>query len=300
MSILRKEKKRGYTTLSNDLLNSEAISFRAKGIACYLLSKPDDWVINIPNIARTSKEGVQSVRTAMQELATAGFLIRSREQGASGQLATVTIVADYPVFIGDGTPEERINGYATRDKKIDTTITDNTETDLPENDMSERARSLVNTDVPITTTKDSFSNEKAPPEPKPKPPTPRKPRTPKEPAAVKESVEPKELTEHQEMFGALCTLVGWGHDTLTKEQQGQVAQTLGILKKAEYTIESLREFYLHWKNHDWRGKKGDYPTLSQVRSEIGKTRPDIQNGNGLAPAPILFTVIQQEETLWEA
>lgn len=121
----------------------------------------------------------------------------------------------------------------------------------------------------------SFSDEKDTPPPSEKPKTPRKPKTPKA-----EKTEPpiKEPTEHQEMFGALCTLVGWDYKTITKDQKGQVAQALGVLEKAGYTMDSLRAFFMHWRNKDWRGRKGETPTLSQVRSEIGKIKTTTTNG----------------------
>ena len=101
------------------------------------------------------------------------------------------------------------------------------------------------------------------------------------------------------MFGALCTLVGWDFKTLTKEQIGQVAQTLGVIEKAGYTLVSLKAFYLHWYNHDWRGKKKQTPTLSQVRAEIGNVNPAIANGDGVVEADPVFEVAKQTENLWD-
>lgn len=146
-----------------------------------------------------------------------------------------------------------------------------------------------------TTTETSFPTGKDAPQPE-QPKTPRKTRTKKadDTAATSE----KTTTEHQEMYGALCTLVGWDYKTITKEQQGQVAQTLGKLKGAGYTIESLRDFYRHWKNHDWRGRKGQTPTLSQIRSEIGNVKPEIANGGSMATPSPIFVVAPQTESLW--
>ncbi len=145
-----------------------------------------------------------------------------------------------------------------------------------------------------TTTDSSSSNDEAAPTgDKPSAPTPvsKKPKAKREPKPKQDSAAEKVPTEHQEMFGALCKLVGWDYAVITKEQAGQVAQTLGVLKKGDYTIEDLRKFYLYWRDKDWRGQKGQYPTLSLVRSEIGKIR---LNGNGhsnghIAPALAVFT-----------
>ena len=99
--------------------------------------------------------------------------------------------------------------------------------------------------------------------------------------------EPKAPTPQQEYFGAVCACVGWDYRTITKEQTGQVAQTVGVLQDAKYTIDDLREFWRWWRKNDWRGQKGQYPTLQQLRSEIGKIRvqaepfvPPATNGGG--------------------
>jgi len=89
--------------------------------------------------------------------------------------------------------------------------------------------------------------------------------------------EPKALTPQQEYFGAVCACVGWDCRTITKEQAGQVAQTAGVLQDAKYTIEDLREFWRWWRKNDWRGQKGQYPTLQQLRSEIGKIRKQVDS-----------------------
>jgi hypothetical protein len=110
MSTLRKQTRSGYTHISNELINAEGLSFRAKGIAMVLLSKPDDWEIKIPYLMRVGKEGEKAIRTAMQELAEYGFLMRDRVH-ENGKVVTVTRIADYPAFINVGTVERRINGY---------------------------------------------------------------------------------------------------------------------------------------------------------------------------------------------
>lgn len=81
-------------------------------------------------------------------------------------------------------------------------------------------------------------------------------------------------TEQQKWFDAVCKTVGWDYKVIAKEQIGQVAQTVGILQKAGYTIDDLRAFYKGWFANDWRGKQGQYPTIMQLRSEIGKLKAE--------------------------
>lgn len=98
------------------------------------------------------------------------------------------------------------------------------------------------------------------------------------PTAVPSTPKPKRKqtdkapTVQQEYFGAVCACVGWDCNTITKEQKGQVAQTAGVLQEAGYSLEDLRTFWRYWHDEDWRGQKGQKPTLSQMRAEIGKIR----------------------------
>jgi hypothetical protein len=107
--------------------------------------------------------------------------------------------------------------------------------------------------------------------------------------------KPERTTEQQEYFGAVCFCVGWDYKTITETQSGQVAQTVGVLQKASYSLDDLRAFYRYWHNEDWRGKQGQYPTLSQLRAEIGKVKalPGFvdagTNGNGGGYAMPIFS-----------
>jgi hypothetical protein len=93
-------------------------------------------------------------------------------------------------------------------------------------------------------------------------------------------------TPQQEFFGAVCTCVGWDHKTITGKQKGQVAQTVGVLQDAGYTIDDMRKFWKWWHEEDWRGQKNQLPTLEQIRSEIGKIRGytlSPSSSNGVVP-----------------
>ncbi len=115
--------------------------------------------------------------------------------------------------------------------------------------------------------------------------------------ATSDSEGEKAVTPHQEYFGAVCIIVGMDYKLLTKEQTGQVAQVVGKLQKAGYTIDDLRAFYRMWRD-DWRAQNGQRPTLKQLLAEIGKLKvgeldsgiaPSGTNGSGSGWAMPLFT-----------
>lgn len=95
---------------------------------------------------------------------------------------------------------------------------------------------------------------------------------PKKSKPVAEIV-PATPTPQQEMFAAVCESVGWDYKTITDKDKGQVAQTVGVLIKADYTVDDIRRFITEIWFKDWRWQKNQqYPTLSQLRQDIGKLR----------------------------
>lgn len=84
MSTIRIADRRRFTTIISDALEDDRLSFRARGVLAWLLSKPDGWKINADNIAQEGTEGRDAILTALKELETTGYLRRERVQMASG------------------------------------------------------------------------------------------------------------------------------------------------------------------------------------------------------------------------
>lgn len=78
MSTIRISKRQKFTTVSNELLNNEKLSLRAKGLMCYLLSKPDDWEVNVKHLATTCKEGRDAIYKVIDELLEEGYMTREQ------------------------------------------------------------------------------------------------------------------------------------------------------------------------------------------------------------------------------
>lgn len=66
-TIRKAKKEKGYSQISNDVLNNMELSFKARGILAYILSKPDDWVVYISDLAR-GVDKQKSVRSGINEL----------------------------------------------------------------------------------------------------------------------------------------------------------------------------------------------------------------------------------------
>lgn len=98
MAFLRKEHKEKYTCISNDVFRSD-LSLKARGMLCTMLSLPNDWEFSENGLQAILKDGQTSIRSAIKELESAGFLSRTRERDENGRMGKcVWIVSDYPRF----------------------------------------------------------------------------------------------------------------------------------------------------------------------------------------------------------
>jgi|GEM_PF-2989295 len=78
-----KNKENPYVMLNKTPLSDDRISWRAKGIWAYLLSKPDNWTVREKDLMNKSTEGRDAVRGAIKELVDHGYILKIelREKG---------------------------------------------------------------------------------------------------------------------------------------------------------------------------------------------------------------------------
>jgi hypothetical protein len=63
-----------------------SLSYKAKGILAYLLSRPDNWIINIADVVNHSPDGDYAVRSGVKELIKAGYVQRKVERNEKQQI----------------------------------------------------------------------------------------------------------------------------------------------------------------------------------------------------------------------
>lgn len=85
-----------FTTIRNDVLRDERLSYRARGVLVSILSRPDNWRISRDRLAREGKEGRDAVNTALNELTEFGYIKRQKTQREDGTFSTELVVYDQP------------------------------------------------------------------------------------------------------------------------------------------------------------------------------------------------------------
>lgn len=91
MSTIRTVKSRDFTTICNTFLRDERLSWKAKGILAYLLSKPDDWKVRVSDLIKRSTDGREKVYAGVNELINTGYLQRN-EIRSSGKIISYEYV----------------------------------------------------------------------------------------------------------------------------------------------------------------------------------------------------------------
>lgn len=94
MSIIRVQKNSNYSVISNVHLQDESLSWKAKGILSYLLSKPDDWQIYIAHLKNQSTDGRDATASGIRELIASGYINRDYSRNEAGQITG----RDYVVY----------------------------------------------------------------------------------------------------------------------------------------------------------------------------------------------------------
>ena len=85
--IIRVHKRESpYAVIDKQPLEDRQLSWKAKGILSYLLSKPDNWSPIIEELAKASSNSIDSVRSGLKELEYAGYLIRKKMRNGQGKI----------------------------------------------------------------------------------------------------------------------------------------------------------------------------------------------------------------------
>lgn len=92
--IRRGKHQTDFTILPNDALNDRSLSFEARGILGYLLSKPESWIVHTKDLQNEGSIGRDKVLRILKELEKAGYLVRERQRRTDGRLGHI----DYVVF----------------------------------------------------------------------------------------------------------------------------------------------------------------------------------------------------------
>ena len=92
--ILRTKKENNFVQIDKRILNDRELSWQAKGLHAYLMSLPENWVVNVSDLKNRSTNGRDSTGAIINELIAAGYITRQLLQSESGKFEGY----DYTIF----------------------------------------------------------------------------------------------------------------------------------------------------------------------------------------------------------
>lgn len=142
-----KKRVNPFVQIDKNMLSDKNISWKAKGILSYLLSKPDGWITYLTDVEKQSTDGKDSVSSGVKELEKAGYIERKRIREKGRFKGWEYNVYEYPQpinaesgFSGIGETE---NGKS-EDGETDVGKSDTSNNDLSNNDLSNNDLSINN------------------------------------------------------------------------------------------------------------------------------------------------------------
>jgi hypothetical protein len=100
--IIKHKRERDYMTLYNDCVNDENLSAESLAFLVYVMSKPEDWRVNLRNLSNRFKIGRDKTDRIIKELCLFGYMKRDQSRTDDGSFSRLLIYAsDKPVFLAE-------------------------------------------------------------------------------------------------------------------------------------------------------------------------------------------------------
>ena len=115
-------KNKNYTVVSNYHLQDMNLSLKSKGLLTQMLSLPPDWDYSIKGLAAINKDGIDAIKSALNELEKYNYLTRKKIRDKKGKILDI----EYSIYEFPQTEENDLK-YSASDENND----GNPEVDFP-------------------------------------------------------------------------------------------------------------------------------------------------------------------------
>ena len=107
MIQLRQRKNENFKIIDlHPIQNDNELSWKAKGLHTYLISRPPDWQIRYSDLLKRASDGRASLKSAVQELKERGYLVITQDRQKDGTFAdTIWTVTENPVLLPIESPQ---------------------------------------------------------------------------------------------------------------------------------------------------------------------------------------------------
>lgn len=263
MSIIRIKKENKYSVISNAPLNDKSLSWEARGIMAYLLTKPDGWECRNYDLVNQGPAGKHIIQRVLKELQETGYIYRYRKSDGR-KIEWVTEIYETPELNTTSrntdipTSEEPTIGISDVGESGHIVSTDNSKY-LPKENTDFINGSAENSKNPSS----GFV------------------------AQIEEANEKQTLNHLADQIATICKVDIEMASPKTREALKRVTLALNTKK---ITQPDLKNFRTWWYNEYWLGKdKNQPPTPGQLGDNWGQYEASQQmttsNNNGPTLTP---------------
>lgn len=99
MPVMRVNRNKNYTTMSNVHLRDLNLSLKARGLLSTILSLPDNWNYSIGGLASICKENETCIKSGLKELKEAGYMVVEKlysDESGTGKFKYVYNIFENP------------------------------------------------------------------------------------------------------------------------------------------------------------------------------------------------------------
>lgn len=141
MAIIRQKRKKRFSIIDNRVIEDKRLSWGARGLLEYMLSKPDDWKFYMSElISHSDKDGRDKTYGYINELKKYGYVTRKQKRNSSGKFGNQDlIVTDSPLTGFPDTVKPDTDKPDTANPTLlntDSTNTELTNTDVDDDDTA--------------------------------------------------------------------------------------------------------------------------------------------------------------------
>ena len=131
---VEKDANNPFVMIDKNVFEDTSLSFKAKGILGYLLSRPNDWTLIIADIQKRSTDGKDSVKNGIDELIERGYIVKTEQPRQAGKFATCDyVVYEKPMNTGVNRCGKTVAAKPSRLNRNGKTATTNTNNTKKEN-----------------------------------------------------------------------------------------------------------------------------------------------------------------------
>jgi len=88
-TIIRTARKKQYQIVPQSLIEDIRLTWAARGLLIYLISKPDDWTVDVRHLIKQAPSGRDKVYTMLKKLIHHGYVKRVKKRDSEGRIRGV-------------------------------------------------------------------------------------------------------------------------------------------------------------------------------------------------------------------